>query len=222
MSVLIKIFRFILSILLIPACVAVTASFYETVLSIRNISQAGLLFILGALSYSAMHLLLFKLDFLYVLAHELTHAAATFFSGGKVMNIKVSGKEGSVKTTTPNLFVTLAPYLVPGYTIFIAVLYFTLSFFIEVARYSEAFIFFVGFTFMFHLAYTAQSAREKQSDLVKSGYLFSLSLIYVVNFLIIAGIISLLFGEISFFDFLEGSYVRSKEFYYSFWRQLFW
>lgn len=218
---LIRLFRFIVSLLLIPLCVAITISFYNGILSIRAISESGLLFILGALAYSVLHLLLFKLSFLNVLGHELLHAIATLFSGGKVLSFKVSTNEGSVRSTAPNLFVILAPYLIPGYTIFIALLYFVSSFFMDVTRFSGYFIFFIGFTLMFHLAYTAGSIREKQPDLMKTGYLFSISFIYMVNLLIVFLIITLLFKEASFFDFLSSSYERSKEFYYSFWRQLF-
>jgi len=218
---LIKVLRLILSILLIPACVACTVSFYKGVISVEVISESGLIFLLGALSYCALHLLFFKLDFLYVLGHELMHAIATFLSGGKVSNIKVSRRWGRIKTTRPNVFVMLAPYLIPGYTVFIAVVYFILSFFMDVTRFSGLFIFLVGFSLMFHLAYTSQSIREKQSDLMKTGYLFSISFIYIVNLVIVFSILSLLFEEASFFDFLSGSYERSKEFYYSFWKQLF-
>ena len=221
MNMFMRALRFIMSILLIPACVAFTASFYKGIISIKIISGTGLIFILGALSYSALYLLLFKLDFLYVLGHELLHAVATLFSGGKVKGIKVSGKEGSVKSTTPNFFVILAPYLIPGYTVFLALLYFLLSFFMDVTRISGYFIFFTGFTLMFHLAYTSESIRQKQSDLVKTGYLFSISFIYIVNLAIVFSIVSFLFKEASFFDFLSASYEKLKVFYYSFWRQLF-
>ncbi len=221
MNIVIRILRFIVSLLLIPACVALTVSFYSGIVSIRTISESGLIFILGALSYAVLRLLLFKLDFLYVVGHELMHTIATFFSGGKVTNIRVSSKEGSVKTTTPNMVVMLAPYLIPGYTIFVALLYFLLSFFIDVSKSTGLFIFLLGFTLMFHLAYTAQSIREKQSDLMKTGYLFSISFMYIVNLTIVFSIISLLFKEANFFDFLSGSCERSRQFYYSFWRQLF-
>lgn len=218
---LIRLFRFIVSLLLIPLCVAVTVSFYNGLISIRTISESGLIFMLGALAYSILHLLLFKLTFLNVLGHEMMHAIATFFSGGKVLSFKISTKEGSVRSTTPNLFVILAPYLIPGYTVFIALLYFVLSFFMDVTRFSAYFIFFIGFTLMFHLTSTAESIRGKQPDLMKTGYLFSISFIYIVNLLIVFLIITLLFKEASFFDFISSSYERSKEFYYSFWRQLF-
>ena len=217
----IKAFRFIVSILLIPACIAVTTSFYKGVVSIKHISESGLLFILGALAYSVLHLVLFKLDFLYVLGHELMHAVATLFSGGKVVGMKVSSREGTLRTTTPNAFVMLAPYLIPGYTILIAILYFLSSFFMDVTKSSGLFIFLVGFSLMFHLAYTAQSTREKQSDLLKTGYLFSISFIYIVNLVIVFATITLLFKGVSFLDFLTGFYGNSKEYYYSFWRQLF-
>ena len=218
---LIKILRFFASILLIPACIAITISFYNGIISIRTVSESGLIFILGALSYSVLHLLLFKLDFLYVLGHELMHGIATLFSGGKVVKIRVGRKDGSIKTTTPNIFVMLAPYLIPGYTVFVTLVYFALSFFMDVSRFSGFFIFLIGFTLMFHLSYTAESIRGKQSDLVKSGYLFSFSFIYIVNLLIVFSIVSFLFKQASFYDFLSGLYERSKEFYYSFWRQLF-
>lgn len=218
---LVKVLRFIASFLLLPFCIAVTINFYKGIVGIKSISGSGLIFLLGGLSYSIVHLLFFKLDFLYVLAHELTHAAATIFSGGKVKGIKVSGNEGSVKTTSPNFFVVLSPYIIPGYTVFIGVLYFLMSFFIDVTRYSGIFIFLVGFTLMFHLSYTAQSIRNKQSDLIRTGYLFSISFIYITNLIIVFFIVSILFRELSFFEFLEGSFDKSKEFYYSFWKQLF-
>ena len=218
---IIKILRFILSVLLVPVCVAVTASFYKEIASIKGVSESGLIFILGAFSYSALHLLLFKLDFLYVLGHEAMHAITTFFSGGKVLGMKVSGKEGSVQTTTPNLFVILSPYIVPVYVIVTALLYFTLSFFTDVSKLSGYFIFFMGFFLMFHLVYTSASIREKQSDLMKTGYLFSILLIYIINIAIVFFVISLLLPKVSFFDFISASFEKSKEFYYSLWKQLF-
>ena len=221
MSIVLNILRFITGLVLIPACVAVTTSFYKEVLAIKSISESGMIFVLGALAYSVLHLLLFKLNFLYVLGHELMHAIATLFSGGKVKGIKVSGQGGSVATTTPNFFVKLTPYIVPGYTVFVAILYFLLSFFIDVSRHSGLFIFLIGFTLMFHLAYTAQSIREKQSDLIKSGYLLSISFIYIVNLVIVFAIAALLFKDVDFLKFLAGFYENSKEYYYSFWRQLF-
>lgn len=215
------ILRFIISIFLIPVCVIVTISFYNGIFTIKDVSESGLYFILGALLYSVMHLLLFRLDFLYVFGHESMHAAATVFSGGKASNMKVSSKAGSVKTTTPNFFVILAPYLVPLYTVIIAIAYFTLSFFIDVTKYSSIFIFLIGFTLMFHLAYTAESIRDKQSDLIKTGYLSSISFIYIVNIVIVFLIVSLLFKSVSFIDFISSIYVKTKYFYWSFWKQLF-
>ena len=216
-----RILRLFISILLIPICVIVTLSFYDGIFSIKDVSKSGLYFILGALLYSVVHLLLFRLDFLYVFGHECMHAFATFCSGGKASNMKVSGKQGSVKTTTPNFFVMLAPYLLPVYTVLVAIVYFILSFSIDITGYSGIFIFLIGFTLMFHLAYTAESMRDKQSDLIKAGYLSSISFIYIINLVIVFLIISLLFREVSFIDFISSVYVKTKFFYYSFWKQLF-
>lgn len=216
-----RILRFIISIILVPVCIIVTISFYNGILSINAVSESGLYFILGSLLYSMMHLLLFKLNFLYVLGHEVMHALATLFSGGKVKEIKVSGKAGSVKSTTPNFFVILAPYLVPIYTVLVALIYFIMSFYVVATKYLPIFIFFVGFTLMFHLAYTAESIRDKQSDLIKAGYFSSISFIYIFNLILVYLIISLLFTEASFIEFIGETYTRTRSFYYSFWRQLF-
>lgn len=216
-----RILRFIISILLIPVCAIATISFYNGVSTIKDVSESGLYFILGALLYSMVHLLLFRLNFLYIFGHESMHALATFCSGGKTSNMKVSSKEGSVKTTTPNFFVMLAPYLIPVYTVIIAALYFISSFFIDITKYSGIFIFLIGFTLMLHLAYTAESIRGKQSDLIKTGYLSSISFIYIVNLVIVFLIISLFFQGASFVDFVADIYEKTKVFYWFFWKQLF-
>ena len=216
-----KILRFIISILLIPVCVIITISFYNSMFAIKEVSGSGLYFILGALLYSMMHLLLFRLDFLYVFGHESMHAFATFCSGGKASDMKVSGKGGSVKTTTPNFFVMLAPYLIPVYTVILAAAYFILSFFIDITKYSGTFIFLIGFTLMLHLAYTAESIRDKQSDLIKTGYFSSISFIYIVNLILVFLIVSLFFQGASFVNFITDVYVKTKVFYWSFWKQLF-
>jgi len=216
-----RILRFFISILLMPVCVIATISFYEGIFSIQDVSKSGLYFILGALMYSITHLLLFKLDFLYVFGHESMHAFATFCSGGKASNMKISSKEGSVKTTTPNFFVMLAPYLLPVYSVIAALVYFILSFFIDITKYSGIFIFLIGFTLMFHLAYTADSIRQKQSDLIKTGYFSSISFIYIVNLVIVFLIMSIFFKDVSFIDFVTNIYEKTKFFYYSFWKQLF-
>ncbi len=216
-----RILRFIISILLIPVCAIATISFYNGVSTIKDVSESGLYFILGALLYSMVHLLLFRLNFLYIFGHESMHALATFCSGGKASNMKVSSEEGSVKTTTPNFFVMLAPYLIPVYTVIIAALYFISSFFIDITKYSGVFIFLIGFTLMLHLAYTAESIRGKQSDLIKTGYLSSISFIYIVNLVIVFLIISLFFQGASFVDFVADIYEKTKNFYWSFWKQLF-
>jgi len=216
-----NILRFIIGILLIPVCVIVTMSFYDGIVRIKAVTESGVYFILGALFYSILHLLLFRLDFLYVLGHEVMHAVATLFSGGKVKGMKVSRKEGSVKTTTPNFFVIMAPYLVPIYTVLIAFFYFLASFYIDTARYSPIFIFLIGFTLMLHLSYTAESMRDKQSDLMKTGYLPSICFIYLTNLIIVFLIVSLLFSEVSFIDFIGDIYDKARVFYYFFWKQLF-
>ncbi len=216
-----KLIRFLFSILLIPVCIAVTMSFYNCLSGIKSLPQSSLYFLSGVLAYCLMHLLLFKPDFLYVFGHESMHAITTFLSGGKASSMKVSSKEGSVKTTKPNFFVILAPYIIPSYTVLIAVLYFILILFTQVQNFLKIFIFLIGFTLMLHLSYTAESIRQKQSDLIKTGYLFSLSFIYIINVSLVFFILTLLVREVSFLSFLSSSYEISSEIYFGLFKQLF-
>lgn len=216
-----KLIRFLFSILLIPVCIAVTISFYNGISEVKSLSQSNLYFLSGVLAYCLMHLLLFKPDFLYVLGHEFMHAVTTFISGGKAGSMKVSSKEGSVKTTKPNFFVILAPYIIPPYTVLIAILYFILMLFAQAQNFLKIFIFLIGFTLMLHLSYTAESIRQKQSDLIKTGYLFSFSFIYIINMSLVFFILTLLNKEISFLSFLSSSYEISSEIYFGVFKQFF-
>jgi hypothetical protein len=115
----------------------------------------------------------------------------------------------------------LAPYLIPVYTVILAAVYFILSFFIDITKYSGAFIFLIGFTLMLHLVYTAESIRDKQSDLIKTGYFSSISFIYITNLIIVFLIVSFFFQGASFVSFIADVYEKAKIFYWSFWKQLF-
>ena len=74
MSIFLRIIRSLLSVIIIPVCVITTIHFYGSVSRIRGVSDAGFIFILGAFSYCFLHIVFFKLDFLYILGHESMHA----------------------------------------------------------------------------------------------------------------------------------------------------
>lgn len=59
---------------------------------------------------------------LYVLGHELTHALWGLAFGARVSRLKVGAKGGSVQLTKSNVWITLAPYFFPFWTMLVVAL----------------------------------------------------------------------------------------------------
>lgn len=55
---------------------------------------------------------------IYVLGHELSHALAVWFSGGRVHSLQVAEKGGRVVSDRTSAWITLAPYILPLYPLF--------------------------------------------------------------------------------------------------------
>jgi len=135
--------------------------------------------------------------------------------------MKVSNEGGSVETSKPNFFVTISPYFIPIYTIVTSLAYFTLSKFYDVSSYLPLFIFAIGFTFTMHIIMTVESLKVVQPDLLKTGYVLSLALIYVLNVLLAAFIVSLIFSGFSFKDMMLQFCDETKLLYMAIFSQLF-
>lgn len=138
---------------------------------------------------------------LYVAAHELTHALAAALIGVKVRKIAVNKSSGYVLLDSTNAFISLAPYVVPFYTLAVSAAYWLAAYFWPVGGLRPWFLAAAGFTLAFHLLHTADIlAGPVQSDLKKAGgVLFSLPLLALLNCLGAALALRLLFpGLLSF------------------------
>ncbi len=217
-----KAIHIILAILFLPICFSVGFILYEEIGSINRLSSAQLYFFYGCIFYLIFHILVFKPERIYIFGHEMMHAIATILSGGKVSSFNVSKAGGSIRTNKSNVFISLAPYLFPFYTILTGIVYFILAHFKkDVLIFSKPFLFVVGFTLTFHIVLTVDFLKIKQTDLLGTGYIFSIELICFVNLLIIAFIFSLLFKEIEFGRFFSSAFVQSKQCYVDIFRHLF-
>lgn len=219
----IRIFKVIIGILLLPTTVAITTSFAAQLglIQIEEFQGLPAYFLKGVIIYLIIHLILHKPNYLYVLGHEIAHAIATFICGGRVTSFRVSGRGGGVLTTKSNFFIALFPYFFPTYTIFFSLVYFLFSLFRDVSSYVPHFLFVVGFTLTLHLVMTIDALKVKQSDIFKTGYLFSVSLIYVLNLLLVSLILSLVFEEFSFASFFHATVERAGDIYYGIYEHLF-
>jgi len=216
-----RIAKFIFSILAIPFIISASYSLYHEIGKIYSLEGNQWYFLLGAVIYLIIHTVLFKPNVVYIFGHELTHALAMFLSAGKVKSFKVSKKGGEVKGTKSNLFINLAPYFFPTYTLIAILLWHIAKQFWDIRDYISVFLFAVGLTLTFHFVMTVEFLKTKQPDLVKSGYLFSIVLIYLINLSIAALILNFVFTDFSFKTYIANAYDFGKEIYLWLFRQMF-
>ncbi len=211
--------KYAAGILLIPVAVGATTAFYKNLLLVGALAGRLSFFVWGIASYAALHLLLYKPTYLYVLGHEAVHAGAAWIFGGKIKSFKVSEKGGSVGTDKSNVFIELSPYFIPVYAIIVTIVYFVIA--SSYAVNGSVFIFLIGFTLAFHMISTIEVMKIRQPDIVKSGYLFSIVVVYIFNIAVIALMFSVIFPGFSAKKFFIGSWLESKNAYIAIARQLF-
>jgi hypothetical protein len=217
-----RVLNILFGIFTFPVCVGASLSLYESLSSIKAMAYyQQKYFIVGAIAYLAVHAIVVKPAYLYILGHELMHAIAALLSGGKVRSIRVSSKGGSVATTKSNIFIALSPYFFPVYTIIVSLVWSAANYFLKVNLNYGLFLFAIGFTLMFHIVLTIDFLKIRQTDLLHAGYLFSICLIYIVNLVVIGFVFSFLFKNVIFSDFLQDSYLKAKDIYAAIFRQLF-
>lgn len=214
-----KVIKLVIGVLAIPVMVAVTRAFYGNIITVAELSGILKYFMWGVGSYVALHLLFYKPTFFYVLGHEAVHAVTSWVMGGKISSFKVSKEGGSVSTTKTNAVVELSPYFIPIYAIILMAVYFVVAYSYKIN--GAAFVFAIGFTLTLHIVMTIEVMKMRQPDMVKSGYLFSIVAVYVLNIVIIAMLFSLLFPSFSSKKFFMDSFTFSKDIYGAIVRQLF-
>lgn len=214
-----KILKFIAGLLALPIMYAVTKAFYDNVIIVKELSGILQFFLWGVGAYVALHLLFFKPTFIYVLGHEAVHAVTSWIMGGKISSFKVSEEGGSVATTKTNTIVELSPYFIPIYSIIVMAIYFVIAYSYSIN--GSIFVFLIGFTLAMHVVMTIEVMKTRQPDLMESGYLFSIVVVYVLNIVIIALLFSLLFKSFSSKSFFIDSFGISKDIYVVIARQLF-
>jgi hypothetical protein len=201
----------VLAVFLIPVLAAAALAAWPLLKRVPMASPQAWPFLAGVIAYVLFQSLCSKPLGLYVFGHELTHALAAWLSGYHVKSMKVSAKGGEVVTSDTNLFVALAPYCVPLYTVGIVLLY------ALVRAHGGPSVppawcgFGVGFTLTFHAALTAHALRQRQPDLDHGGAFLSWVVILLSNALALVLLLKLLFPQaVSLKDFAAGWWSASR------------
>jgi hypothetical protein len=212
--------KFVLGIFLMPIAFILTGAFLGT---LKKSVHDGLLgqqsfgsLVAGMLLFVLLFVLLPRriLMIPYVFGHEVTHAVWVKIFGGNVANrFHVSLEGGHVLTDRVNTWIVLSPYFFPIYAILVATLYGALLFsgglldiishpvanqpslFHSIASLQWLFLLVIGLTLAFHLTFTFLLLTKSQPDLHYGGTFFSLMVIYLINLLILTGLLLLTSGD---------------------------
>jgi hypothetical protein len=136
----------------------------------------------------------------YVFAHEWTHALVARLFLAKIYRVVWSAQGGYVETNKSNVFISLAPYVMPLYTLVFLAVFTALGSLIDLPAIQElhlgrltlpfnsqkVFFFGLGLTWFYHLAYTIQTLHTEQSDLQRNGECFSFFVIITLNLYLLA------------------------------------
>ncbi|MCK5106119.1 MAG: M50 family metallopeptidase [Elusimicrobiales bacterium] len=172
-------------------------------------------FTLGFIVYIPFHHYNSNSSYLYVLAHELTHATAAVLNGIRIKKISVKKNSGYVTLSRDNIFISLAPYFIPFYAILISAIYFIAGEFADLSKYQMIFAALIGFFTSFHIINAIEITffGPLQSDFKKAGgQLFSFLIIIILNCLTLIVIFKALFPDlIPLRETLQGLLVNSKK-----------
>lgn len=190
--------RWLVGLVLLPLCWVTTWTFlsrFSHAAVERGFWQTAEFwyFALGALSMIGWFwsgLLQAFFLYLYVLGHELTHAAFVVMFRGKVTNIHVSTEGGYITTNKTNLIIALSPYFVPFWSVVCALLYAVLRLTVDLKPgWDLVFYAMMGMTWTFHMVWTLWMIPRDQPDLKENGTFLSLVVIYLANLLVLVALL---------------------------------
>jgi hypothetical protein len=124
---------------------------------------------------------------LYVVGHELTHWFAAKLFRRRTGQFRADARSGSVEVEDPNVFIVLAPYVIPAYTLGLVGAYGVVRMWVDpvpdwgVALFCGG----LGATYAFHLTLTFLALQRGQEDLRLCGPVFSVGLILLGNLVLV-------------------------------------
>jgi hypothetical protein len=200
---------------LLPLIYAVS---YEAVLFFTQIEwKDTLFFLLGMVAYVLLYAVALtgKIGFLETLEHELTHAGASLamfkMPSKLVVDPKGGGKTAGVtETEVAGCFlVALAPYFLPLFTLPLLLLKPVVP-----SPFDQVIDFLIGFTLAFHYARLYNDLKTEQTDITKTGTIFSAFFSVAMNLVFLVVILAVVTGRYSMIlEYFKASWERAKATY---------
>jgi len=189
--------KFILGILLLPFVYSTTISFLSQFDLIDKSLQSY--FWSGVIAFLIVYLFVWEPAKIYAKGQRILELVFRFFAP----------------------LVRVAPYVLPVYFILISVGFLLFSLAVKTEEFSSSGIFLFGFSLSLHLVFSAKTMRSRQGDFLKANYIFGFSLVYIINLIILAFVLNLIFANFSFTVFFNHSFQKAADLIYAIYKQLF-
>ncbi|MEI6322843.1 MAG: hypothetical protein WCP60_07060 [bacterium] len=188
--------KFVVGLFLLPLAWVLTKTFLQAFTTSLHhgllATQSFGCFAAGAMLFGILYFIIPQKALMipYVLGHEVTHALWVWIFGGKVADhFHVSLEGGHVLTDRVNTWIILAPYFFPIYSVLVVTLYGAASLAADLSSFRWLLFLLIGVTLAFHLVFTCLLILKGQPDLHYGGSFFSLMVIYLINLLVIIGLL---------------------------------
>jgi hypothetical protein len=180
-----KLLKMVIGVLLLPLCVGSAWTLWRMLPVFGSAHAIWLPLAAGAAAWMLVYTLFPRPMWLYVAGHELTHAASTWLFGGRVRKIRVTAEGGHVVMSKTNFVIALAPYFFPFYVAVVLLMFMVAHLVWPWSRLEVWFLASLGAAYAFHVTLTGHILKTRQSDITEHGYLFSASIIFLGNTLVL-------------------------------------
>lgn len=179
-------------------------------------------FLAGMVCYLLLYVLFFhgreKYDFVETLSHELAHATVSIvlLELPKSLTVDPKNNKSVVTTDSKSPFTVLAPYYLPLSTI-----PFLLVKPIVLPQWRSPVDFLIGFTLCFHYVVFLKHFRLRQTDITKTGIIFSFVITFFLNVLFLVIILCAVINCYPcIVDYFKASLVQARDAYKAAWQWL--
>jgi len=195
----VRLLKLLAGVLLLPVCAGMAIAFHRCFwgpgmqlrVAVAGWPELFKWFMTGAGIFAAVGILLWRPVIVYAFSHEMVHALATWLCLGQVTNFRAATTGGQVTVSKSNTFIRLTPYMVPFYALCVAAVFVGFDVAGRPLNHPELLAGLLGATVAFHVGFTLHSLHFGQSDLKQDGWLFSLTLIFLANVLVLAALMGL-------------------------------
>gem|GEM_PF-3279256 len=180
--------KLVSTLLLFPIAVAVTLSFHRELLTMNYLAD---IFGWGLVAYVLWHIFVCSLLPVYQLGLKGFSQLFSFSS----------------------FLAEWVPRAVPLGTLVLALVYYVFKILSNVHQLDEYFVFIVGLTLSAHIVLTAQDISEADNEILKTQYVFSTVVIYILSLITVALLLDLNSARFSSHSFFNSSWDMARSIY---------